>query len=114
MRTAGHATCAAWMQLHRPVSEGSLLQHLLREGPLDVHDQLQHFIVGLAWEQDLASEQLINDRAHAPDIQGMICSTRQGLVTPRMTKRLAVHLYMLCGASVAQTRTALQGIHQHC
>ncbi len=79
MRTAGHAACAASMQLHRPVSKGSLLQHLLGEGPLDIHDQLQHFIVGLAWEQNLASEQLIDDRAHAPDIQGVICSTRQGL-----------------------------------
>ena len=66
------------MQPHRPVSEGSLLQHLLGEGPLDVHDQLQHFIVGLAWEQDLTSEQLIDDRAHAPDIKCVICSSRQG------------------------------------
>ena len=82
MHTAGHATCAAQMQLHRPVSEGSLLQHLLWEGPLDIHDQLQHFVVGLAWEQDLPSEQLIDDRAHAPDIQGVIYSTRPRLVQP--------------------------------
>lgn len=66
------------MQLDTPVSESSFLQHLLGERPLDVHDQLQHFVVGLAWEQDLASEQLIDDRPHAPDVQGVICSTRQG------------------------------------
>ena len=39
-----------------PVCESTLLQHLFREGTLHVHDQLEHLIVSLAWEQDLASE----------------------------------------------------------
>ena len=39
-----------------PVCESTLLQHLLGEGTLHIHDQLQHLIVSLAWEQDLASE----------------------------------------------------------
>ena len=58
-----------------PVCESTLFEHLLGEGALHIHDQLQHLIVGLAWEQDLASEQLVDDTTHTPDVQGMVCIT---------------------------------------
>lgn len=58
-----------------PVCESALFQHLLWEGTLHVHDQLQHLIVGLAREQDLASEQLIDHTTHTPDVQGVVCRT---------------------------------------
>ena len=57
-----------------PVCEGALLQHLFWEGTFDIHDQLEHFIVCLAREQDLASEQLVDDTTHTPDVQRVVCT----------------------------------------
>lgn len=58
-----------------PVCESTLFQHLLWEGALHIHDQLQHLIVGFAWEQDFAGKQLVDHTTHAPDVQGMVCKT---------------------------------------
>ena len=64
-----------------------LLEHLLGEGPLYVHHQLQHLVVGPAREQDSASEELIDDAADAPDIHWMICTSL--LVDARSSKTIA-------------------------
>ena len=56
-----------------PVCKDALLEHLLGEGPFDVHHQLEHLVVGLPREQDGPCEQLVDDAPHAPDVQSMIC-----------------------------------------
>jgi len=50
-----------------------LFQHLLGERPLDVHHELQHLVVGVAWEQNLAREQLIQHTTHTPHVHGEVC-----------------------------------------
>lgn len=56
------------------VRKGRLLEHLLGEGPLDVHHELEHLVVGAPREQDLARVQLVDDAAHAPHVHGMLCA----------------------------------------
>ena len=53
--------------------ELSAPDHLLREGPLHIHEMSQHLIIGLAWEEDLAREEFIDHTADAPDVHGVIC-----------------------------------------
>ena len=62
------------------VCEGALTKHLLGEGALDVHYQLEHLVVGLAVEEDLASEELIDDAANAPDVHGVVCKVISFLI----------------------------------
>ena len=57
--------------------EGSTFHHLLGKWALQVHEVAQHLIVGLAWKEDLAGEELIYHAAHAPDIHGMICNKNE-------------------------------------
>ena len=70
-----------------PVCESSLLQHLLGERPLHIHDELQHLIVGLAREQNLACEQLIHHTPHAPNVQGVVCKKQSDLHTQGSTTK---------------------------
>ena len=57
--------------------ELSAPDHLLREGPLHIHEMSQHLIIGLAWEEDLAREEFIDHTADAPDVHGVICIQHQ-------------------------------------
>ena len=70
-----HRDCLCKLIQCLPVCESALFEHLLGEGALHIHDQLQHFVVGLAREQDLASEQLVDHTTHTPDVQGVVCIT---------------------------------------
>ena len=49
-----------------------LLDHLLRKCPLDIHHELEHFVVGATREEDLAGEELVDDAADAPHVQRVV------------------------------------------
>ena len=54
------------------VLEKTLLDHLVGHLALQVHHQLQHVIVGLAGEEDLAGVELVDGAGRAPEIDGIV------------------------------------------
>ena len=50
-----------------------LAKHLLREGALVVHHQLEHLVVGAPREQDLAGDELVEDATDAPHVERVAC-----------------------------------------
>lgn len=74
-----------------PVCKGAFAQHLLGEGALHVHHQLQHLVVAAAWEKDLARVQLVDDAADAPYVHGRVCKSKQ-------KERVLSALTKVCGA----------------
>ena len=78
--------------------KGAALEHLLWEGSLDVHHQLEHLVVGAARKKDLACEELVDDTAHTPHVHRVICNNTKSALLDNWALEFPQYIFYFLAA----------------
>jgi hypothetical protein len=65
------------VKVHGP--ELSFLDHSVVEFALEIHHQVEHVVVGLSWEKDLPSVELVQRAADRPHVKRIIIGQAKNL-----------------------------------
>ena len=110
--------CRVHVVVEVPLHESSPLQHLLGEPALQVHHQLQHVVVAVAWEGDLAGEELVHHAPERPHVHGVTVRQAQDYLRSPVEPGHEVGGELVvagvhCTPQVAQLHLGPARVHQH-